>query len=221
MNGRKHGWWCNARTYPTTCRYCGAEVFYFSCDCGCKVFFDALGPPWPRHQCAELPLQATLWRDVETGLLETLVALRDLAKLDLSRQLEEDYARRMVTHKLPEPHRTVARFPEPGATVQDVGHVRSITPPVDMYKKTKLDPGTPIGYQLLGRLARAPHRQVTLEVGYLGAQDVTSYTGLVLADTLARHGIGIGHLVEFSLSTWQAPTCSPLWVVDRIRHPLG
>ncbi len=23
-----HGWWCNARTYPTGCRYCGQTVFY-------------------------------------------------------------------------------------------------------------------------------------------------------------------------------------------------
>jgi hypothetical protein len=48
-----HGYWCNARTIPMTCRYCGEKVYFFSCDCGCKVFFDELGDPWPKHNCQE------------------------------------------------------------------------------------------------------------------------------------------------------------------------
>lgn len=51
LNGRTHGPWCGARTYPTECPHCGAEVFYFSCACGCKVFFDELGGDWPIHDC--------------------------------------------------------------------------------------------------------------------------------------------------------------------------
>ena len=49
----KHGWWCNAKTYPTQCRYCHEPCFYFRCDCGSRVFFAALGDDWPRHYCAE------------------------------------------------------------------------------------------------------------------------------------------------------------------------
>ena len=40
---------CNAKTIPITCRFCGEEVYYFSCDHGAKVFFEKLGPPWTRH----------------------------------------------------------------------------------------------------------------------------------------------------------------------------
>ena len=40
---------CNAKTIPMTCKFCGEEVFYFSCDHGAKVFFEELGPPWTRH----------------------------------------------------------------------------------------------------------------------------------------------------------------------------
>lgn len=56
--GPQHGWWCNAHTYPTHCKYCGAPVFFFTCDCGSKVFFDALGPPWPEHRCAQYLMMA-------------------------------------------------------------------------------------------------------------------------------------------------------------------
>jgi len=37
-------------TRPFTCN-CGAEVFYYRSEHGGEVVFDALGPPWPKHQC--------------------------------------------------------------------------------------------------------------------------------------------------------------------------
>ena len=51
--GVVHGDQCNTKTYPTRCKYCQETVFYFSCDHGCKVFFDELDKPWPVHRCPE------------------------------------------------------------------------------------------------------------------------------------------------------------------------
>jgi hypothetical protein len=36
-------------TRPTTCSYCGAEVYFYQSPYGGKVFFDRLGRPWPKH----------------------------------------------------------------------------------------------------------------------------------------------------------------------------
>ena len=47
----RHGPQCNAVTWPTKCPGCSDRVFFFRCDCGSKVFFDDLGPPWPIHDC--------------------------------------------------------------------------------------------------------------------------------------------------------------------------
>lgn len=33
------------------CPICGTPVFYYESDNGSKVFFDELGPPWPKHPC--------------------------------------------------------------------------------------------------------------------------------------------------------------------------
>ena len=41
------------RTYPTHCRYCGRDVFYHENEYGSRVFFEALGEPWPKHRCRE------------------------------------------------------------------------------------------------------------------------------------------------------------------------
>lgn len=41
-----------AFTVPNaTCPKCGANVYYYEHPNGAKVFFDALGPPWPKHPC--------------------------------------------------------------------------------------------------------------------------------------------------------------------------
>lgn len=47
-------------TLPTTCPVCGEAVFFFiSQHCG-RVFFDELGPPWPKHPCTNDALAAPL-----------------------------------------------------------------------------------------------------------------------------------------------------------------
>lgn len=38
-------------TYPITCPYCGADIFFHTNGNGDVVFFDDLGPPWPKHPC--------------------------------------------------------------------------------------------------------------------------------------------------------------------------
>lgn len=42
-----------SETRPTTCKYCGAEVFFYQNEYGSKVFFDHLGIPWTKHECEE------------------------------------------------------------------------------------------------------------------------------------------------------------------------
>ena len=35
------------------CPVCGASVFYYKSPNGGRVFFDELGPPWPKHPCTD------------------------------------------------------------------------------------------------------------------------------------------------------------------------
>jgi hypothetical protein len=43
-----------SQTIPNaTCPVCGKSVFYYQNEHGSKVFFDALGPPWPKHPCTD------------------------------------------------------------------------------------------------------------------------------------------------------------------------
>lgn len=35
------------------CPVCGAKVFFYQSETGGRVFFDKLGPPWPKHPCTD------------------------------------------------------------------------------------------------------------------------------------------------------------------------
>ena len=37
------------------CPVCGATVFFYQSSAGGRVFFDELGPPWPKHPCTDNP----------------------------------------------------------------------------------------------------------------------------------------------------------------------
>lgn len=55
------GWWPRAltSTYDSfvnpnaSCPVCGAAVFFYQSSSGGRVFFDELGPPWPKHPCTD------------------------------------------------------------------------------------------------------------------------------------------------------------------------
>ena len=46
-----HRFWCHTKTFPLQCRFCGEQIYYFSCVHQSRVFFDELGWPWPIHRC--------------------------------------------------------------------------------------------------------------------------------------------------------------------------
>lgn len=47
-----------------TCPVCKAPVFFYQSPFGGRVFFDEMGPPWPKHPCTDNALTA----EVESGL---------------------------------------------------------------------------------------------------------------------------------------------------------
>ena len=47
-----HGPMCSTKTYPAHCASCKRKIFYFSCSCGSRVFFESLDT-FEYHGCSE------------------------------------------------------------------------------------------------------------------------------------------------------------------------
>ena len=51
---------CYTKAYQTTCQDCNQSIWFFSCTCGSKVFFDDLGSPWTIHICQNLKIKEAI-----------------------------------------------------------------------------------------------------------------------------------------------------------------
>ena len=53
------------------CPVCNSPVFFYANQFGSRVYFDDLGPPWPKHPCTDKPRQR-----IELGMEQTLASAR-------------------------------------------------------------------------------------------------------------------------------------------------
>ena len=67
--------------YPNAiCPVCGESVFFYRNEYGSRVFFDELGPPWPKHPCTD---QSDLERrSKKSSRKRTLPQLREKIEID-------------------------------------------------------------------------------------------------------------------------------------------
>lgn len=56
--------WASYVNPSAACPVCGASVFFYQSPNGGRVFFDQLGPPWPKHPCTDTGSQP-LFRAVD------------------------------------------------------------------------------------------------------------------------------------------------------------
>lgn len=54
-------------TRPTTCPVCGEAIFLFMSEHGGRVFFDELGPPWPKHPCTDAASASPLVKSISSS----------------------------------------------------------------------------------------------------------------------------------------------------------
>jgi hypothetical protein len=67
------------------CPVCGDAVYFYANEHGSRVFFDDLGPPWPKHPCTDNPREPVAPRGAPTrrtrGMMQELVAAANTAGL--------------------------------------------------------------------------------------------------------------------------------------------
>lgn len=214
-----HGAWCNARTYPTTCQYCGQRVFYFSCDCGCKVFFDSLGPPWPEHYCIEYAVHVLGSEVVQKAMAERM---KTPGRWGPGERIASEYER-VISERAQAPKRQAPRLirrdPQLDKRVQAVGYVREMSQSINVYKRFDIPEQSVLGDAFLGQLANEPFAQITLHTGDLSCNDGDSFTTLTATRLLEESTIGLGSLVEFVLLGCEVRERDRYWLCQHI-HPV-
>lgn len=84
-------------TYPSyvnpnaRCPVCGSSVYFYQSPYGGRVFFDELGPPWPKHPCTDNPLVRHHFSSAE-GRARMLVAAPSQSEKTDSESVQRDEA---------------------------------------------------------------------------------------------------------------------------------
>ena len=219
-----HGPDCGSKTFPTRCQFCRASVFYFSCDCGSKVFFDDLGEPWPIHDCLTRPGVAdnrpsslmsipgiSLYRGVNgsPGLLPGLVHTPRDFDPATARSLRES---QILARD------TVRMDPLGSIPIEITGVVRDRTNP-NLSRRLGIEEGT-IGYDLLiKQIGSGALVQLTILVDDLGqdpaAVDLQSYTIICKLETVSPKAVA-GVIVTARMYQVQVLGSSPFWYSEGV-----
>lgn len=193
-----HGTWCGTRTWPTACQRCGADVFFFSCNCGSKVFFESLGDPWPVHDCDASWERELVRRVAPDGSLRVDVAEGVTAVSPSEWSIEElpdlggEVSRASWSHPI------VAMDPPPGCSEEVTGIVRGVVTWVDPYRKLRV-PQTTVGAAALGPLSGQPVGRLTVHAPSPEEDDLLeSFTAWIPSVMLAdlRQAITVTAVLE-------------------------
>ena len=183
-----HGWWCNSVAYPTKCLGCSEPVFFFRCDCGSAVFFDALGEPWPEHDCeTSWTRNLTRWKDSSGAINVELtpgVTVRRPPKGRIDASVASKGERRS---RQPDPIKAIEPDGEAECTI--FGVLREKRVEVDVAAALKLPGASAIAAAFLGTLGKGRWGKVTVHVSSPHHDVLHSYTAWVPGEgTLAAQG---------------------------------
>lgn len=215
LPGATHGAWCGTRVWPSRCPTCGAKVWFFSCDCGSKVFFDRLGDPWPRHDC-DATWGRSLSRRVDPdGTLRVDVAERVTAVSPPSAggYVAVDLGPAPTRRALP-PHPILRMDPPPGCSEEVLGVLREVAPVIDPYRKLGLS-RTSFAVAALGPLGSQPVGRVTVHAASPEEPGlIESYTAWVPTALLA--GLRPGITVTVQLEVLDVLTVGDVWFCSAV-----
>jgi hypothetical protein len=175
-----HGSWCNSKTIPMNCKYCGQKIYYFFCDCGCKVFFDELGGDWPIHDCIGYnKLNAKKVITTELIKKDKKVSWTFVTADEIDKKYKE---RIKENHKYLYDSKVPILYIESknNKTVTVIGKITEIVNSVDIGKTFNIKNNNSIGANLLKEFQKGSYQQITIHTINLEERNKDSYTALIL-----------------------------------------
>jgi hypothetical protein len=226
-----HGVYCQSRTYPTRCPDCRTPVFFFSCRCGSKVFFEALGIPWPVHDCRPTAAGGPgtgsgptfgLEPERASAIVRSFASDRGLDVPELSwertPEIDPEYverARRAVGRPAP-----IVRAVPSGPPRDLLGVVRAVVPALEPATRWGVRPGSLLERHLHHHVP-AKVVQVTVHVGGLGETQIESYTVWIPAGAPGTGHVESDTVVTLTVRAVRLQGVEPFWLATSIEHVRG
>jgi hypothetical protein len=213
-----HNEGCKTRLVPTKCPECGKQVYYFSCSCGSKVFFDLSEPPWNPHGAVCIPY-----------LIRCMVEIDKVPESQI-RSIVEEYSRTSGIPISPEAQRFLEEI-DGGATtrltIQDVpaeedcrpalGAITSVNLSVNFFKRFSYTDNT-MGRGLLGRLLKDSYVEIVIREDADESRSCNQYRAFQKHKEFTQAGVSQHSRVIATLRPHMIADGRRIWIVERIER---
>ncbi|MDE2784444.1 MAG: hypothetical protein OXK77_15935 [Gemmatimonadota bacterium] len=192
------------------------RVFFFSCSCQSAVFFEALGEPWPEHECAGKRYDDLRKAKLSAGDAEfqVLIEQRNRGRVvpgHIAESMRRDA--KMEDSLRASPKKTFYQEVLPEERQDFAGGVMAIERNIKMPRQFGLS-SNPLTPQLLGRLGRGRwHRIRVRQDTEEGQRIVPEVSAFMEAREIAALGIREGHRVLVSVEPYSLPGLETVWMV--------
>lgn len=210
-----HGVWCSSRTWPTRCPSCGEPVFFFMCNCGSKVFFDELGPPWPLHDCDTSWTRKLRCTTDKTGRITVelgpgITISRPLRSFGIDQNIIAK-AHAAKAKKSPDP--VVVVKPNGQTPKEIVGILREVSRNSNPIKAYRLN-DTSMARAMLGRIGAQRVGKITVHVPSTSEEQRQSFSAWIPSELLKEPRIVHGITVSLSLEGVRILSHGYTWFCD-------
>jgi hypothetical protein len=188
---------CITKSFPTHCPECNADVWFFSCTCGSKVYFNELGYPWEQHQCRKYFLQQELSLIKNAGRLSDEEVYRMISELEKKKgHTVDDQTLEILESILGKRRTPFTTF----TIIADIasefaGQVMEINNPVNIFKKLGYDASSVMSVKLLGKAGSIVWAVATIRTNPDKRNAAGEYEVFIPADYLRSKPLQKGQFV--------------------------
>jgi hypothetical protein len=209
---------CVTKIFKTNCPDCNSKVFFFSCNCGSKVYFESIGDPWPQHFCRnhEIKFAIDLVRNSDRMKDSEIIKLIEDHSKKIGRQLSEELWD-IIENELGK-RKKPFNFTEISCDIDIVGfsgRIIEINKSINFYKRLGLDKTAPFSFDFLGEFRNGNYYEIKLRDNpdkNNHSRQITFYADVKILNNIS---LKIGDVITVKLR--KSNSISPLWVISFIQ----
>jgi len=209
---------CVTKTFRTYCPDCNCKVFFFSCNCGSKIFFDSLGEPWPQHLCKnrEIKEAIDLVRNSERMKESEIIKLIEEHSKKNGKNISDDYWQ-IIENELGK-RKKPFNYTEISCD-SDIegfsGRIMEINKSINFYKRLELDKTAPFSSEFLGEFKNGNYSEIIIRDNP-DKNNISRQITLYVEAKLVR-GISLKKGEVITVRLRKSNSFQPLWVVSFIQ----
>ena len=206
---------CVTKAFMTNCPDCRDDVWFFSCNCGSKVYFNDLGWPWDQHICKDRVLREAIQlvrlsdRLSETEIYNRIDALAKRKGLeipeDIAEMLDSELGKRKFDLK-------VIPISDLTGITNISGRVMQVNKEVSFVKRYNIDVNKPLTKGLAGELVNSSFSEIFIREHPNMKNECREFQVFVERNYLASNPISIGKTILANVSTMNSKMVK-LWKI--------